>query len=128
MVPMTPLEKCITNGDDIGAEACQAVLQKMPAPETPDIRLIFNPEGLSNHELEHLVELATPEALNTLRQALESHEKKLLEVQQSKSGRNALVTAQKKRIHFIQGLIVCCEQHLQNLHEVAQAKAANTFS
>jgi hypothetical protein len=49
-VPMTPLEKCVVAGDQAGAEACRAALQQFPAPETPDIRLIFNPEGLSNGE------------------------------------------------------------------------------
>jgi len=33
----------------------------------------------------------------------------LIEVQQHKTGRNALVTAQKKRIRFLQKLITDCE-------------------
>jgi hypothetical protein len=52
-VPMTPLETCVANGDEAGAKACQAALKRIPAPETPDIHLIFNPEGLSNAELEN---------------------------------------------------------------------------
>jgi hypothetical protein len=51
-VAMTPIEKCVVNGDQEGAETCRAALQQAPVPETPDITLIFNPEGLSNHELE----------------------------------------------------------------------------
>ncbi len=109
-VPMTPLEKCVVEGDQAGAEACRAALQQVPAPETPDLRLIFNPEGLSNHELEKLAELATAEALEKLRQALDAHEKKLTEILQSKTGRSALVGAQKKRIRFIQELIIDCER------------------
>jgi integrase len=105
-VPMTPLEKCVVAGDQEGAEACRAVLQQIPAPETPDVRLIFNPEGLSNTELEKLAELATAEAREKLHQALDAHEKKLADMQQQhKTGRNALVLAQKKRIRFIQELI-----------------------
>jgi integrase len=105
-VPMTPLETCVVEGDQEGAQACRATLQQIPAPETPDIRLIFNPEGLSDAELESLAQLATPEALGKLRQALDAHEKNLAEMQQRhKTGRNALVAAQKKRITFIQDLV-----------------------
>src|SRR2546427_10175314 len=42
-VPMTPLEACIANGDEVGAESCQAALKQVPAPETPEIRFIFHP-------------------------------------------------------------------------------------
>ena len=110
-VPMTPLEKCVVEGDQAGANACRAALQQVPAPETPDMRLIFNPEGLSNRELEKLAEIATGEALDKLRQALDAHEKRLAEAQQHKTGRSALVGAQRKRIRFIQELITDCEQH-----------------
>jgi hypothetical protein len=64
-----------------------------------------------NHELEKLARLASAPALDKLRQALDAHEKKLTEMrQQHKTGRNALVTAQKKRITFVQDLIASCEQ------------------
>ncbi|GHO99582.1 hypothetical protein KSF_096300 [Reticulibacter mediterranei] len=65
---------------------CRAALQQIPTPEAPDIRLIFNPEDLSNGELEQLAQLAIPDALAMVRQALEVHEKRLDSVQQSKSG------------------------------------------
>lgn len=109
-VPMTPIEKCVVDGDQAGAEACRVALQQIPAPETPDLHLIFNPEGLSNHELEKLAELGTIEALNKLKQALEVHEQRLEEAQQHKTGRNALVGARKKRIHFIKGLLANAER------------------
>jgi integrase len=109
-VPMTPLETCIVEGDQEGAQACRAALQQIPAPETPDIRLIFNPEGLSNTELEKLAQLATSEALDKLQQALIAHEKRLEEAKQHKTGRSALVGAQKKRIRFIQELLAACAQ------------------
>ena len=109
-VPMTPLETCIVEGDQEGALACRAALQQIPAPETPDIRLIFNPEGLSNTELEKLAQLATSEALDKLQQALIAHEKRLEEAKQHKTGRSALVGAQKKRIRFIQELLAACAQ------------------
>lgn len=89
---------------------CRAALQQEAAPEASDIHLIFNPEGLSNHELEQLASLATVEALDTLRQALAAHEKRLAQMQQQKAGRNALVGAQRKRITFIQKLITDCER------------------
>ncbi len=105
-VPMTPLERCVVEGDQAGAHAYRTALQHIPAPETPDITLIFNPEGLSNVELEKLAELATVSALEKLHQALDAHEKKLTDLcQQHRTGRSALVTAQKKRITFIQALI-----------------------
>jgi integrase len=108
-VPMTALEKYVVEGDQAGAQRCKTALQQIAAPETPDMKLIFNPEGLSNGELEKLAQLATPVALTKLRQALEGHEKRLEETQQLKSGRNALVAAQRKRIKLIQELIAACE-------------------
>ncbi|GHO58309.1 hypothetical protein KSB_67840 [Ktedonobacter robiniae] len=61
--PMTPIEKCVVNGDPTGAETCRAALQQVPAPETPDLALIFNPEGLSNAELEKLARMGTHEGI-----------------------------------------------------------------
>jgi hypothetical protein len=90
-VPMTPIEHCVVNGDQEGVEACRAALRHVPAPQVPDVHLIFHPAGLSNSELEKLAELATSEALDTLRQAL---------------------AAQKKRVRFIQELLlVDCDAH-----------------
>ncbi|MBO0782597.1 MAG: site-specific integrase, partial [Ktedonobacteraceae bacterium] len=112
-VPMTPIEKCVVNGDQAGAETCRAALQQAPVPETPDLALIFNPEGLSNTELEKLAWMGTHEALDKLQQALLAHQTRLAEVQQSKTGRSALVGAQKKRISLLGALIVDCEHRLQ---------------
>jgi Phage integrase family len=109
-VPMTPIERCTVTGDREGEEACRAALQHVPAPETPDIALIFNPEGLSNRELEKLAKLGTVETLDKLRQALDAHEKRLEEAQQHKTGHSALVGAQRRRIKFIQDLIADCER------------------
>jgi hypothetical protein len=114
-VPMTPVEKCLVEGDEKGMEACQAALKQVPAPTVPDIHLIFNPEGLSNQELEQLAQVATVDALDKLRLALDAHKKSLEEIQQHKTGRSALVGAQKKRISFIQDLIVQCEQRMRQL-------------
>ncbi len=116
-VPMTPLEKYVANGDEAGAKACQAALKRIPAPETPDIRLIFNPEGLSNAELEKLAEGGTADVLEKLRRALSAHEKKLAEIQPQKTGRSALVGAQKKRVDLLQRLIAVCERRMQKLEE-----------
>lgn len=105
-VPMTPVEKCVIDGDQAGAEAYRAASQQLPVPQTPDLHLIFNPEGLSNQELEQLAELGTSLALEKLRQALKALEQKLTSLQQQdKTGRNALVTAQRKRIKLIEDLI-----------------------
>ncbi len=112
-VPMTPLEKCVIEGDQAGAQECRAALQEIPVPQTPDIRLIFNPEGLSNAELEKLAALASTEAMEKLHQALNAHEKKLMDIRQHKTGRNALVNAQEKRIKFIQNLIADCVRYQQ---------------
>jgi hypothetical protein len=109
-VPMTPIEKCLVDGDQKGMEVCQAALQQIPAPKTPDMRLIFNPEGLSNQELEQLAQVATADALGKLQQALDAHEKRLEDIQQHKTGRSALVGAQKKRVDLIRKLIAEGEQ------------------
>jgi hypothetical protein len=110
------LETCVVEGDQEGAQTCRAALQQIPAPETPNIKLIFNPEGLSNPELEKLAELATPSALEKLHQALTAHEQRLAEAQRHKTGHSALVGAQKKRIRFVQELIARSE-HTQNERE-----------
>jgi hypothetical protein len=100
-------------GDQEGETVCRAALRQIPTPETPDIRLMFNPEGLRNDELKKLALLGTPEAVDKLRQALEAHEKRLEEMKQSKTGHNALVGAQKKRIKFIQELLAANLQYRQ---------------
>jgi len=46
--PMTPLEKCVVEGNQVGADACRAALQQVPAPETPEIWLSFRAEGWIN--------------------------------------------------------------------------------
>jgi len=112
-VPMTPIEHCVANGDQEGETVCRAALRQIPTPETADIRLMFNPEGLRNDELKKLALLGTPEAVDKLRQALEAHEKRLEEMKQSKTGHNALVGAQKKRIKFIQELLAASLQYRQ---------------
>jgi len=112
-VPMTPIERCVVSGDQEGEAVCRAALQQVPAPETPDIHLIFNPEGLSYEELKKLALLGTPEALDKLHQALEAHEKRLEEMKQRKTGRSALVGAQRKRINFIQELLAASRQYRQ---------------
>jgi hypothetical protein len=112
-VPMTPIERCVVNGDQEGAEACRAALRHVPVPQVPDIHLIFHPAGLSNSELEQLAELATSEALGMLRQALAVHEKRLEEAMQHKTGRSAVVGAQKKRVRFIQELLAGGERRRQ---------------
>ncbi len=112
-VPMTPIEQCVVSGDQEGEAACRAALQQVPAPQTPDIHLMFNPEGLRYEELKKLAVLGTPEALDKLRQALEAHEKRLEDMKQSKTGRNALVGAQRKRIGFIQDLLAASSQYRQ---------------
>ena len=86
-----------------------------PGSHGPDIHLIFNPEGLSNQELEELAQVATVDALDKLRLALDAHKKKLEEIQQHKTGRSALVGAQKKRISLIQKLIIEGEQRARQL-------------
>ena len=114
-VPMTPVEKCLVEGDEKGMGACQAALKQVPAPKAPDINLIFNPEGLSNQELEQLAQVATVDALDKLRLALDAHKKRLEDIQQHKTGRSALVGAQKKRISLIQQLIIEGEQRGRQL-------------
>src|SRR5437763_914649 len=104
-VPMTPIERSVANEDQEGEAACRAVLQHIPAPEISDVHLIFNPEGLSDNDLKKLALLGTPEAVDKLQQALEAHEKRLEEIKQYKTGRSALVGAQRKRINFIQELL-----------------------
>jgi len=104
-VPMTPLVRCVASGDEVGATACQVTLQQVPAPETPDIRLMFNPEGLSNQEREKFVEVGTAEVLEKLHQALSVHNKRLTFALQHKTGRSAVVVAQKKRMSLLQRLI-----------------------
>ncbi len=117
-VPMTPIEQCVVKGDQEGAQRCREALQQMPVPEAPDLALIFNPEGLSNHELEKLAQLATADAIDLLRQALSAHEYRLADAKsQHKTGRNALIGGLKKRIGYIRELIDDGERHHSKLQE-----------
>ena len=111
-VPMTPIEQCVVNGDQEGAQRCREALRQAPVPEAPDTALIFNPEGLSNHELEKLAQLATTDAMDVLRQLLSAHEQRVAEAKrQHKTGRNALVGGLKKRIGYLRELIDEGERH-----------------
>ena len=94
--------------ETLGISSC-AFFPLHPTPR--DFRR--NPEGLSYEELKKLAVLGTPEALDKLRQALEAHEKRLEDMKQSKTGRNALVGAQRKRIGFIQDLLAASSQYRQ---------------
>ncbi len=73
--------------------------------------------GLSNEELEKLAEVGIADALEKLHQALSAHEKKLAEIRQQKTGRSALVGAQKKRVNLLQRLIPAGERRMQKLQE-----------
>jgi hypothetical protein len=53
------------------------------------------------------------QTLDKLQQALLAHEKQLEEAQRHKTGRSALVGAQRKRVRFLQKLIADCEQRQQ---------------
>jgi len=119
VVPMTPIETCMINGDEEGIEACRAALQQVSAPETPDIQLIFNPEGLSESELRKLALLDTPEAEEKLSQALYAHGQRLAEMTSHKSGRNALVGAQKQRIALIRQLMAEWHERRANTSRTA---------
>jgi integrase len=120
-VPMTPVEKCIVNGDQSGAQACRAVLRELPAPETPSSTLLFNPGGLSDAELQKLADQGTDEALSILRQALEATQRQFAENDPSKTGRNALVRAQKKRMSMLKAFIANSEGRLSGqLHQEEQ--------
>jgi hypothetical protein len=120
---MIPIEQCVVNGDQEGAQRCREALQQIPVPEAPDIALIFNPEGLSNHELEKLAQLATTDAMDLLRQALSAHEQRLAQVKsQHKTGRNALIGGLRKRIGYIRELIDKGERHTSQLQGVICAK------
>lgn len=117
-VPMSPIEQCVVKEDQEGAQRCREALQQVPAPEAPDIALIFNPEGLSNRELEKLAQLATADAIDLLRQALSAHVQRVAEAQsQHKTGRNALIGGLKKRIGFIRELIDDGERRHSKLQE-----------
>lgn len=111
-VPMTPVEKCVVKGDQTGAAACRSALQELPAPETPDTTLLFNPGGLSDAELQKLALRGTDEALRLLHQALDASQAQLAERHSSKTGRNALVRIQKKRVSLLHTLIADCESRL----------------
>jgi hypothetical protein len=108
-------ELCVVNEDHEGAQRCREALQLEPVPEALDLALIFNPEGLSTHELEQLAQLATPDALDILRQALAAYEQRVAEAKaQYKTGRNALIGGLKKRISYLRRLIDDSERcHVQ---------------
>jgi len=71
------------------------------------VALLSNPTGLSDARLKELADLATKDAYAQLTLVADDLIATLAE-QRGKDGRNVVVTALRKRLAFVQGLIQRC--------------------
>lgn len=103
-IPMTEVQRLLDEGQrEAAARALQAA-NEVPAPVPPSVAFLTNPAGLSDARLKELAELATDDAKAQLKLVADDLIATLAE-HPSKDGRNVAVTALRKRLAFVQGLI-----------------------
>ena len=106
-VPMTEVQRLLDQGQrEAAARALEACKQMQP-PVPPSVAFLSNPAGLSDARLEELANLATEDAHAQLQLVLDDLIATLTE-QRGKDGRNVAVTALRKRLALVQGLIQRC--------------------
>jgi hypothetical protein len=88
-----------------------AAAKEVPPPMPPSVAFLTNPAGLSDDRLQELAELATEDAHAQLTLVADDLIATLAE-QHGKDGRNVAVTALRKRLGFVQGLIQQCNVRL----------------
>jgi len=109
-IPMTEVQRLLNEGQREAAERALEAAKQMPAPAPPSVAYLTNPSGLSDTRLKELAELATNDARAQLKLVADDLIATLAE-QGTKDGRNVAVTALRKRLAFVQGLIQWCTVH-----------------
>jgi len=103
-VAMADVQRLLNDGQREAAARALAAAKEVPAPVPPSVAFLTNPAGLSDARLKELADLATEDALAQLRLVADDLIATLAE-HRSKDGRNVAVTALRKRLAFVQGLI-----------------------
>ena len=110
-VPMTEVQRLLNAGQREAAARALAAAKEVPPPIPPSVAFLTNPAGLSDARLNELADLATEDAHAQLTLVADDLIATLAE-QRGKDGRNVAVTALRKRLAFVQGLIQRCNVQL----------------
>ena len=110
-VPMTEVQRLLNAGQREAAARALAAAKEVPPPIPPSVAFLTNPAGLSDARLNDLADLATEDAHTQLKLVDDDLIATLAE-QRGKDGRNAALTALRKRLAFVQGLIQRCNLNL----------------
>ena len=103
-VPMTEVQRLLDQGQREAAARALEACKQVPPPVPPSVAFLSNPAGLSDARLKELADLATEDARAQLKLVRDDLLTTLAE-QHGKDGRNVALTALRKRLAFVQGLI-----------------------
>jgi integrase len=103
-IPMTEAQRLLNEGQREAAARALAAAKAVPPPVPPSVAFLTNPAGLSDARLKELADLGSEDAHAQLRLVAEDLFATLAE-QRGKDGRNAAVSALRKRLAFVQALI-----------------------
>src|ERR1700694_5558438 len=101
------MQRLLNAGARGAAARVLGAAKEVPPPIPPSVAFLTNPAGLSDDRLQELAELATDDAHAQLTLVADDLIATLAE-QHGKDGRNVAVTALRKRLAFVQGLIQWC--------------------
>jgi hypothetical protein len=104
---MTEVQRLLDQGQREAAARALEAYKQMPPPVPPSVAFLSNPAGLSDARLNELADLATEDARAQLKLVRDDLITTLAE-QPGKDGRNVALTALRKRLAFVQGLIQRC--------------------
>jgi hypothetical protein len=124
-VPMTEVQRLLNDGQREAAARALEAAKEMLAPVPPSVAFLTNPAGLSDARLKELAELGTDDARAQLKLVADDLIASLTE-QRNKDGRNVAVTALRKRLAFLQGLIQRCNVQLHPPDTVTQGARPGT--
>jgi len=101
------VQRLLDQGQREAAARALEACKQMPPPVPPSVAFLSNPAGLSDARLKELAELSTEDARAQLKLVRDDLLTTLAE-QHGKDGRNVALTALRKRLAFVQGLIQRC--------------------
>lgn len=122
-IPMTETQRLLTEGQRAAAERALAALRDIPPPVPPSVGYLTNPAGLSDGRLKELAEAATDDAYSQLTMVADDLVATLAE-SGGKDGRNVAVSALRRRLLFVQGLLARCKAHLDQRRDASQEPVA----
>jgi hypothetical protein len=124
-VPMTEVQRLLNQGQHEAAARALAACKQVPPPAPPSVAFLTNPTGLSDARLKELADLATQDAHAQLKLVLDDLTA-TLEEHRGEDGRNVAVTALRKRLALVSGLIQRCDVQMKRLDPAAFASGSAT--